>query len=175
MSPTSLPSSRQDSEGRMTGRHVLWMILGFFAIVFGVNGVLLWQALATHSGLVANEPYRKGLAYNDRIAAGERQHDLQWIESLNYDAARHVTLQLTDRARRPVTRLEVIGSLGRPATNRDDLRLAFTEVAPGVYVASPGKIDPGAWRIDIEARQASDGKASDAIIYRLRRRLWLTP
>ena len=52
---------------------MLWVFLGFFGVVFVVNGAMIYSAVSTHSGLVANEPYRKGLHYNERIDADERQ------------------------------------------------------------------------------------------------------
>jgi nitrogen fixation protein FixH len=55
----------------LRGGHVLGAFLGFFATVFVVNGALIYSAISTYSGLVANEPYRKGLQYNERIAADE--------------------------------------------------------------------------------------------------------
>ena len=62
----------------LQGRQVLACSLAFFAAVFIVNGAMIYSALSTHTGLVANEPYRKGLHYNERIAADERQAHLGW-------------------------------------------------------------------------------------------------
>ena len=58
---------------RLSGRHILGILAGFFGIVFAVNGFFIYRALSTHSGEVASEPYAQGLAYNDRIAAAVRQ------------------------------------------------------------------------------------------------------
>ena len=41
--------------------------------MFAVNGAMIYSALSTYSGVVATEPYRKGLHYNERILADERQ------------------------------------------------------------------------------------------------------
>jgi nitrogen fixation protein FixH len=62
----------------LQGWHVLLYVLGFFAPIFAVNGYFLYSALSTHTGIVANEPYRKGLHYNDRIAADATQAELGW-------------------------------------------------------------------------------------------------
>jgi len=64
----------------LRGRHVLFAFLGFFGVIFAVNGVFLYAALSTHTGVVANEPYRKGLNYNQRIAAFQAQEQLGWAE-----------------------------------------------------------------------------------------------
>lgn len=174
MSPTTLPSVRR-VEG-IEGKHVLLAMLAFFGIVFAVNGVLLYQALHTHSGLVAQEPYRKGLHYNERIAASDRQAALGWTSELSVPADGSVRLALRDSSGQPVSGLAITGRLGRPADARTDVRLAFAETAPGQYAVATGAIEPGAWQIDIEVRDTARSQASAGDpVYRERRRLWLKP
>ncbi len=173
MSPTILPAVRRQSGGVITGRHVLLATLAFFGVIFAVNGVLLWQAIATHSGLVANEPYRKGLEYNQRIDADERQQTLGWSEVVTINARDGVAIIVTDRVGRPVSRLVITGTIGRPSTVRHDISLRFEEPLPGRYVARVAGLEPGAWLANLEAKPAS-GTEADAHVYRMKRRLWLT-
>ena len=70
----------------LTGRHVLLAMLAFFGVIFAVNGAFLYFALGSHSGVVAVEPYRKGLAYNQAIAAAEAQERRGWRMELPYAA-----------------------------------------------------------------------------------------
>ena len=55
---------------------MLWAFLAFFGTVFAVNGAMIYAAVSTYTGLVANEPYRKGLAlqraHRRRRAPGAR-------------------------------------------------------------------------------------------------------
>lgn len=174
MSPTTLPTARR-ADG-IDGRQVLFAMLAFFGIVFAVNGVLLYQALSTHSGLVAQEPYRKGLHYNERIAASERQAALGWRAELAVAADGDVRVALRDAAARPLAGLLVTGRLGRPVSAGSDVGLVFAETTPGQYRAQAGTIGPGAWQIDIEVREkAASGPAAGEPVYRERRRLWLKP
>ena len=166
MSPTTLIARRPQG---VQGRHVLWALLAFFGTVFAVNGALIYEAVSTHTGLVANEPYRKGLAYNERIAADERQARLGWTETIEVGREGHVTLALAERDGRAVRGLKVEGVLGRPATNRQDVKLALAETAPGRYEAQAGTIGEGSWLITLEARQQTGAEP----VYRSRRRLWL--
>ncbi|MFX8903205.1 FixH family protein, partial [Acinetobacter baumannii] len=80
MSPTVLP--RRAEQG-LKGSHVLAVFLAVFGIVFVVNGSMIYNAVTTNAGLVANEPYRKGLHYNERIAADERQAQLHWSDGVS--------------------------------------------------------------------------------------------
>jgi nitrogen fixation protein FixH len=169
MSPTVLPTARRQQG--LQGRHVLGIFLAFFAAVFIANGAMIYSAVSTHTGLVANEPYRKGLYYNERIAADERQARLGWVETLEAGRDGRVRLALAGPEGRPVGGLIVDGVLGRPSTSREDIRLALTETSPGRYEALAGALARGSWLISIEARRGRDA----APIYRSRRRLWLYP
>lgn len=161
------------STGRgLQGRHVLAGMVLFFGVVFAVNGVFLYSALSTHTGVVAIEPYRKGLEYNDRIAAAERQQQLGWVDELT--AARDGRLQLlmTDAGGRGVAGLAISGVIGRPSTAAQDRMVHFRETAPGRYEADAGVLEEGAWIASLEAASTDlPGQPS----YRSRKRLWLKP
>ena len=137
-----------------------------------MNGYFLYAALKTHTGVVANEPYRKGLAYNDRIAADERQSTLGWAAEVEVERSGLVTLTLVDRIGRPVSGQAVSGTIGRPATGHSDHVLALEEAAAGRYVATVSDLAPGAWIVALDVME-QPGAAEPA--YRLRRRLWLKP
>lgn len=169
MSPTVLPAARREDEG-VQGRHVLAAFIAFFAAVFVVNGAMIYQALSTHTGLVANEPYRKGLHYNERIAADAQQASLGWVEVLNVTREGLVRLKLARPDGRPVPGLKIEGVLGRPSTNRHDVKLALAEVSPGSYEAQLAPLAEGNWIISLEAFA---GSAESNPTYRTRRRLWL--
>lgn len=155
----------------LQGRHVLAAVLGFFGAVFLVNGIFLYAALSTYTGVVAEEPYRKGLHYNQRIAAGERQGQLGWTADAVLTSEAGLTVVVQNAANEPVSGLVVAGVLGRPSTNEHDLQLVLTEVAPGRYAVPVGSLAPGAWLATIEAVWPGTGDAEP--VYRMRKRLWL--
>lgn len=176
MSPTVLPT-RQRPSG-VTGQHVLLAMVLFFGTIFAVNGVLIYKALSTHSGLVANEPYRKGLNYNARIAADERQRALGWTETVGLDMRGRVQIDLADAKGQPLTGLALTGFVGRPSEERHDRRLKLTEREPGRYVAEAGALDAGTWLVALDVRPAfAQTPGSEVVepIYRIKRRLWLKP
>ena len=173
MSPTVLPTI--EHQPVLKGTHVLATLVAFFGTVFAVNGVLVFEALKTHSGVVAQEPYRKGLAYNDRIAADELQKALGWKANIAFSATNQVVLTLLDNTGKALIGLKITGSLGRSATERLDAKLSFIETTPGVYEASTAIKDAGDWLITIEARNAAVTGVPSEPIYRLRRKLWRKP
>jgi nitrogen fixation protein FixH len=171
VSPTTLPSARRRAQG-LQGRHVLAGLLAFFAVVFAANGAMIYEALSTYSGLVANEPYRKGLHYNERIAADERQARLGWQHTINARIDGHVDFSLAQSDGSPVRGLKVKGVLGRPSTNRLDHQLALAETAPGRYEGEATGLAEGNWIITLEAFADPDAPEP---VYRARSRLWLKP
>lgn len=166
-------TTRADSGFELNGRHVLAAFLGFFAVIFAVNGVFLYSALSTHTGVVAQEPYRKGLEYNQRIAADERQSQLGWKETTAVARDGRLVVEIADGQGKPVAGLKIVGTLGRPSTERFDHKLAFTEPAPGRYEASAGALEAGGYLLYAEAFDSPRADAQP--IYRTRQRLWLKP
>lgn len=159
-----------DGPTRLNGKHVLAMLLAFFGVVFAVNGVFLASALRSYTGVVSNEPYVKGLKYNDRISADERQARLGWQETLTVDSSGAIAVSFVDDSSRPVRGLKIAGNIGRPVTNRLDRPLAFVETAPGRYVANAAGLDDGTWVVELAATSGNAGSEPD---FRLKRRVWL--
>lgn len=165
-----MPSQTSQSSGKLQGKHVLFACLAFFGVIFTVNGVFLYSALSTYTGVVAQEPYRKGLQYNDRIAAGERQNQLGWNNDviLTPDT---LSITLTNAEGRPVSGLRITGTLGRPSTNQHDTSLQFSETQPGTYTAPFETLEPGAWLAGFDAIWPHSEAREP--VYRARKRLWL--
>ncbi len=166
--PPRIPAAHA---GQLEGRHVLAILLSFFGVVFAVNGYFLYSALSTHTGVVAIEPYRKGLAYNARIAADERQSVLGWRDTLLVERDGTIRVTLVDQGGAPVRGLAVTSVVGRPTTVRFDRGARLVEEAPGQYIANVAPLADGSWLVTIEAGDPADAEP----LFRSRRRLWLKP
>ena len=169
MSPATLPTARRQQG--LQGRHVAVIFFTFFGAIFLMNGAMIYSAISTYSGIVSKEPYRKGLHYNDRIAADARQARLGWTDAIAVARNGHIVVTLAGRDGKPVGGASMDAQLGRPTTNRHDIKLDFSETAPGRYEAQAGALAEGNWTIAVEARTADGGTEPT---YRTRRRLWLT-
>ena len=159
------------TDRELSGRTVLAILLAFFGVVFAVNGYFAAAAIQTYTGVVAQEPYRKGLTYNLRIAADERQRALGWKAAVDAGLDGRARLDLTTADGRPVTDLVVTGTLGRPSTDIADRTMTFTETRQGRYETQVAALDAGSWIVTITAR----GGSADEPVFQLRRRLWLKP
>ncbi|MGF1651392.1 MAG: FixH family protein [Hyphomicrobiaceae bacterium] len=168
--------SQTTQQGGLTGRHVLFAFLAFFGVIFAVNGYFLYSAITTYTGIVSDEPYRKGLAYNDRIRADERQQALGWQHAITIEPSGNVRMSMLDRTGSPVTGLEFSVTVGRPATSAMDRKLVLSETQSGIYKGTVAPLDSGHWIVSAEALQGAAGaEGGRTVVYRVRERIWLTP
>jgi nitrogen fixation protein FixH len=153
------PVSR--AEFRLTGWHVLAMLLTFFAIVAGVNGYMLRQALTTMPGLDAGRNgYDASQNFNrDELAAANAQIQRQWQSDAKLSLSGRVltlTLALRDRQSQPLSELAVTALLAHPAMRRLDRAITLVPLGNGRYEARISDIDAGAWGLVIEAKAAGN-------------------
>ncbi len=66
-------SANRGSATDFDGRHVLLAFIGFFGLCSLVNGVLSTRPMSTFGGRDTDDPYRKGLDYNERIARPQQR------------------------------------------------------------------------------------------------------
>jgi nitrogen fixation protein FixH len=170
-----MSSSHSLGKRPLNGRHVLFALIGFFLVVFGVNGIMIYQAESTFGGLDTDDAYRKGLAYNVRVAAAAAQAKLGWHDKLAYvPETKRLRVTLSDPAGGAVSGLSVTAEVERPTTNRFDHSIVLEPTGPGVYEAEVAELAAGWWTVDLSARRGeSDQK--DAALYESRRRLWIQP
>ena len=155
---------------RITGRHVLLGLFGFFGVMFAVNGVMVYFALTTFSGLETRDAYRSGLDYNSTIAKAEDQRRRGWKTTIDLAETRDaIDLTILDRHGSAVRALALVGRIGRPASEIHDRDLAFREVAPGRYRAAFAALGDGQW--DLRVHTETTAGSDDSL--RLGSRLWV--
>jgi nitrogen fixation protein FixH len=144
----------------LTGRTVLVAILAFFAVVIGVNGVMIALAIGTMPGLETDKPYQAGVAYNAEIAQAHAQAARHWTVtahvSRSADGRATVSVEARDAGGAPVAGLAVAARLLRPADQRGDHAVALRERAPGTYQGEADGVAPGAFDIEIDAASAAE-------------------
>jgi nitrogen fixation protein FixH len=145
-------------------------LVGFFGVMLIVNGIFVYFALATFGGGDTSNAYRKGLDYNETLAAAERLAARGWQTEIGYDdRVGRLRLNVRDRKEAPVTGLGLAAALGRPATDKEDRAVGLTEAEPGVYAAQI-KLAPGLWVISVVPSAESDPSQP---VYRLKHRLFV--
>jgi nitrogen fixation protein FixH len=167
-------SVSQHDPKRLSGRTVLLSLLGFFGVIFAVNGVFAYYAITTYTGIVTEGSYRKGLKYDTQIEAQAAQDRLGWTASLALDdTGRALRLRLSAADGAPLSGRAVRVEVGRPATDRFDQMIMLSEDAPGLYTGDLALPAPGNWIASVAVIEGIG--ASETTVYRMRQRLWLKP
>ncbi len=141
------------------------MLLGFFFLVFAVNGAFIYFSLTSHPGTTARDAYREGLEYNRVLERAERQQALGWRAEVREESGT-VRLHLRDAAGAAVAGLSGAAQIGRPASDSEDRTLDIVETAPGLYEAAGPPLAAGRWRVVIELRDGAGRRfrAEDEIL-----------
>jgi nitrogen fixation protein FixH len=137
----------------LTGRIVLTWLVGFFAVVFAVNGVMAVAAISTFSGLDSDSPYQAGLAFDAEIAAARAQKALHWqvqaTVARTEEGATRIEISAHDPDGVPLPGLGATASLVHPTDRRLDRDLALSEDAPGHFRGVTGPA-VGQWDVVID-------------------------
>ena len=136
---------------RLTGAHVLAMLVAFFLAIIIANAIFITLAIRSFPGEQERKSYLQGLAYNDRLAEREAQERLGWTAEIAGarlpDGQTEIILRFKSATDAPISGLAVSGRLARPADDESDRALAFVATAPGRYSAVVDGLEPGAWRL----------------------------
>ena len=122
-----------------------WIFVAFFAVVIGVNGVMITIATGTFTGLDTKDHYRKGLAYNENLEGVRKQASLGWVADVSA-TTEQLAVEFKNKEGAPLVGLTLSGMMTRPTHVDDDQALgAFTEVAPGRYETKLSLTKKGQW------------------------------
>lgn len=148
-------STTLEPGARLTGGKVLLILIGFFGVVFAVNGLMAYDAVSTFRGEVEAHPYEDGLAYNGQIAAAQAQARRGWKVDVQLDPA-GPRASFRDADGRALEGLVVSGRWGAPADKTRDRAFAMHEAEPGDYVAQGASATAGAWDLELEAKRGAE-------------------
>ena len=159
---------------QFTGRHVLLILIGFFGLMLVANGIFVYFALSTYQGLDNPNAYERGVNYNQRIEAAEKQAALGWSHQLVAGDTGELEVAIRDRTGQPVTGLIVSGEIRRAVGGEAaGLPLKLESAGDGLYRASAAGAEPGNWIVWLDAARLQ-GNGMETV-YRMKERLWLKP
>jgi nitrogen fixation protein FixH len=142
----------------LTGRKVLFMLVAFFGVVFGVNFLMMKLAIDTLPGTEVDSAYSASLAYEKEIAAAHDQDARAWKVDAHVqrgtDGGATVQVEARDNNGVPMSGLTFQGRFERPTDRRSDQAVGLTEVGGGIYRGSAPLIAPGQWDLVLEGDAA---------------------
>ena len=141
--------------------------IGLFLIVVAVNGVLVYFASVSWSGLETRDYFAKGIAYNQTLAEARAQAALGWRLEGRFTEGR-VEATLRDAGGAALDGAEVRVRFVRPTREGYDREAALQGEGGGVYGAPMVLPLAGQWDMRLVAHR--DGRD-----YRQIQRIYVTP
>ncbi|WP_316859038.1 FixH family protein [uncultured Cohaesibacter sp.] len=152
----SMGTKSEKGEKKLTGRHVLYWLFGFFGVMFIANGFFVYYARSTWPGVVEDSPYEASQNYNKTLKQAAAQDARNWHLAVSFEkGGKDVLLSIDARDDKgaPLSDLTILANVGRPATEDFDHHLTLAPSSDGLYRAAIGSLSPGRWRVKIEALQ----------------------
>ena len=146
-----------------TGWWVLAAFLGFFATFCAVDAYFVVTALRTHSGVVTEHAYERGLEYNQTINEAAKQKDSGLDDQITIDS-QNLAWVISDDNNIPEIK-SAKATFRRPTTDSQDQTLEMMVNQDTKNMASvdlTGLTSSGAWQVYLAAELA-DGRTYKAM------------
>ena len=154
----------------LTGRAVLYWVIGFFAVIIAINGIFIFYSITTFRGEDEQKPYLQEIAFNDTLARRAEQKRLGWTADITAhrlaSGSIAVDVDLRGAQGGPQAGQMLRGMLRHPTDENRDRDLMLAEVAPGRYRTETRTIAPGRWDVIVANSDATTP-------FEARRRLWI--
>jgi nitrogen fixation protein FixH len=153
-------TSAAPAAGRpITGRTVLFWLIGFFAVIFAANVAFIYLAVSTFPGLEVASSYKAGQEFEADVEAARAQAERAWkvdgAATLAADGA-DVEITFADKAGVVLAGLDVKATLAHTVDTAHDRTAVLAETAPGRYVARLPGVTAGQWMLIIEAARRGE-------------------
>ena len=93
-----------------SGRQFLTILVSAFLVVSAANGLMIWSALSSWSGLVSDSAYQEGLGFDRVLAESRAEAALGWKATIAYDRGR-IAVQLSDSKGQPLAGMALSAGL----------------------------------------------------------------
>lgn len=147
MTETAHPSLAE--KNKKAGRIVFACFLAFFGLIVVVNYVFVTQAIKTHTGVIKDRAYERGLNYNETLAQAKEQEALGYRDYAAYENGQLIW-RISSSKEIPMRGLESRATLIRPVQAGHDFTVPLKEIENGVYAAKLDAPMKGLWLVQFE-------------------------
>ena len=110
---------RDVTDIRPSDKYIPWLFVLFFMTFMAVDAVMVTLAVRTHTGVVTEQAYEKGLSYNDTLKAVAEQTSWGWKDSISVQDG-NIIYALKDENGDAVTDATVTAQFIRPVQDGHD-------------------------------------------------------
>uniref|UniRef100_UPI003BA99F35 FixH family protein n=1 Tax=Stappia sp. TaxID=1870903 RepID=UPI003BA99F35 len=156
MTAATDPMSQPPKGKPITGRTVLFWLIGFFTVVFVANAIFIQLALDSFPGVTSDSAYEDGLAYNSTLAAARDQAALGWevageVSRVEGTPDAMISVNARDADNAPIAGLLVTAKLQRAASPEAPRTLVLQEGEVGRYTVDVAGLESGNWLLELVA------------------------
>jgi nitrogen fixation protein FixH len=137
---------------------VLACLVAFFAVVAGVNAIMIRAAVSTFGGVETGSAYQAGLSYAREANAAHKQDALRWqVKAIVHPSTgtTRVEIDARDAEGRVIQGLEAAARLERPTDRRADQVVALHENGSGHFRGTTAPLS-GQWDLVIELSRGGE-------------------
>lgn len=146
-----MSANGENLDRKPVDRFIPWMFVLFFAVFMILDAIFVYLAVSTHTGVVTDKAYEKGLAYDSVLEKAAAQKEA----GVAFDVSYHDHLfktSVTDGEGKPIEGASVKVLFIRAVQAGHDFTAALTPSGPGVYSAEVKPPFPGAWTVKVEVQ-----------------------
>lgn len=133
-------------------RYIPWLIVAFFVVITCVLAGFAYVAITTYRGVVTDQAYERGVAYNAVIARAEEQAARGWNADIVFRDG-YVTFTLVDGDGTAVAADGVVLVMFRPTQAGMDRRYDMQSLGGGRFQANVSDLPAhGAWDARVTAQ-----------------------
>lgn len=125
-----------------------WYFVIFFVVLAILDGIFVTIALSTHTGVVTENAYQKGLEYNQTLAASKQQEKLGWHGTATF-AQPSLSFSLKDANGRAIQGAIVTAYISRATQGGHDFQAVLADGGDGTYSRNITFPLKGQWDITI--------------------------
>ena len=131
------------------GRFIPWVIVLFFAVLTALFAAFIYVAEQTYTGVVTEQAYEKGLAYNTTIDKADAQNQRELKATLSREKDQ-IVFFLKDASGRNVAKGAVLWFF-RPVHDGKDKVITMQRRLDGAFIAPAVVPEQGLWELRIRA------------------------
>lgn len=133
------------------GRFVFLCFLAFFGSIAAVDFYFVTTALKTHTGVITDRAYERGLDYNTTLKQAEEQKSLGFTDKISY-ADNILKWEIQDQNKTPLKGLMVNATLIREVQKGKDFTIDLRDNGNGIYQSEVNAPLKGQWLIVVETQ-----------------------
>jgi nitrogen fixation protein FixH len=144
----------KNSTIRPSDKYIPWLVVLFFLCFMTVDFFMVTMALRTHTGVITEDAYKKGLNYNQTINAAREQEAWGWSHDIRLEN-NNLTFSLKNKSLAYITDANVKVKAIREVQDGHDFEVWMRKSSQGFYEADINFPLTGEWTIRIFATSSN--------------------